>query len=337
VIADGGIDVSLPLRLKGPLTPSAGTGEGFGILFPPDPAGGTLDRAWMRYFARSGESMTLEIGTANDGDDHINLNPSGLVGIATYSPREKLEVNGNVRTLGLRVGMDGDLTATNTLNMVKFGSTGDYQILHKAQGAWGKPTLGYHCQNNHAIGFYTTGWTPLLEMDGASGNLFYRGQLSKLDVAPGGTGTVRVSDFCIGGAGGRRPSPGRALVDSTDTLVINWGADWAKVVIGGATTIQNLVSPSSAALKQDIEPISSVDAAAIVAKLDPVSFAWKADSSEKQLGFIAEDCPDAVTTAGHDGIYVSHIVAALTRVVRDQGATIDALRRRLDALTEPAG
>jgi len=43
-----------------------------------------------------GESARLIIGTSNDGDDHIILNPSGRVGIGTTNPNERLSVSGNI-------------------------------------------------------------------------------------------------------------------------------------------------------------------------------------------------------------------------------------------------
>ena len=80
----------------GAIMPQWGNGEAAGILFPPDPAGGSGDRAYIRYYTRGGESMTLEIGCQNDGDDHISLMPSGNVGIGTLTPGVKLQVAGDV-------------------------------------------------------------------------------------------------------------------------------------------------------------------------------------------------------------------------------------------------
>ena len=75
----------------GAIMPAAGPAAG--LLFPPDPGGGGGDTAWLQY-SRGGESMTLELGIANDFDDHIALMPSGNVGIGTTTPRAKLEVAG---------------------------------------------------------------------------------------------------------------------------------------------------------------------------------------------------------------------------------------------------
>ncbi|MFN0195041.1 MAG: tail fiber domain-containing protein [Aestuariivirga sp.] len=88
---DGGLQVS-----GGSIMPAAGNNAGSGIRFPSDPGGGGGDAAWIRFYPRSGESCTLELGISNDGDDHIALMPSGNVGIGTTAPRAKLEVNGGI-------------------------------------------------------------------------------------------------------------------------------------------------------------------------------------------------------------------------------------------------
>lgn len=75
---------------------SAGEKADSGITFPSDPGGGSGDTAWLRYFARKGESCTLELGIANDGDDHIALMPSGSVGVGTREPKGKLDVAGSI-------------------------------------------------------------------------------------------------------------------------------------------------------------------------------------------------------------------------------------------------
>ncbi len=81
----------------GSIMPSAGNSAAAGLLFPPDPAGGSGDSAYLRYYARSGEAMTLELGISNDPDDHLALMPGGGVGIGTTAPEVKLDVVGTMR------------------------------------------------------------------------------------------------------------------------------------------------------------------------------------------------------------------------------------------------
>ena len=86
------------LVVQGAITPNWGNSTARGIMFPPDPGGGGGDSAFIRYYPRSGESCTLEIGVLNDADDHIQLTTSGCVGInCVPSQPFRLDVAGPVR------------------------------------------------------------------------------------------------------------------------------------------------------------------------------------------------------------------------------------------------
>lgn len=131
------------------------------------------------------------------------------------------------------------------------------------------------------------------------------------------------------GHSGRRGSPGRALVDNTRTLVLNYGTDWPDGVRYGGTLSQ----ASSRSLKEDIAPLESAAAQAIVSGLDPVQFSLRADDTKARcLGFIAEDVPAEIATADRQAVVVNHVVAALTRVVKDQQLVIETLEARLAKL-----
>jgi hypothetical protein len=58
--------------------------------------GGGGDSAYMEYVARTGESCTLRMVVENDTDDHINLRPTGRVGIKTDTPVYDLDVAGSI-------------------------------------------------------------------------------------------------------------------------------------------------------------------------------------------------------------------------------------------------
>jgi hypothetical protein len=81
----------------GAITPATGNSENAGIMFPKNPGGGSGDAAWIRYYPRTGEATTLEIGTSSDNNDHIALIASGNVGIGTNQPQGKLDVRGDIR------------------------------------------------------------------------------------------------------------------------------------------------------------------------------------------------------------------------------------------------
>ena len=81
----------------GAIRPTSGNTATSGISFADNPGGGAADTAWIRYYARSGEACTLELGTLNDADDDIALMPSGNVGIKTNAPAYPLDVVGRMR------------------------------------------------------------------------------------------------------------------------------------------------------------------------------------------------------------------------------------------------
>ena len=114
----------------GALMPSAGNGRGdvySGIVFPPDIGGGGGDSAWMRYYSRGGEALTLEIGCSNDADDHIALMPSGNVGIGTLTPQGKLDVAGSI------CAGNSDIYFTNpNHNHTGFGNATGYAAIESA-------------------------------------------------------------------------------------------------------------------------------------------------------------------------------------------------------------
>ncbi|MCZ8142243.1 MAG: hypothetical protein O9273_11255, partial [Acetobacteraceae bacterium] len=106
-IISGNIGVGTPTpRAKlevvgGAIMPAEGNAATAGIAFPP---GASADQAYIRWYARSGEHTTLEIGNSNDSEDHISLMSSGNVGIGTREPRAKLEIAGNIRVGDLAMG-----------------------------------------------------------------------------------------------------------------------------------------------------------------------------------------------------------------------------------------
>ena len=92
----GSVKVTGNIVVTGAITPSAGNSSAAGIQFPSNPGGGGKDAAWIRYYARSGEACTLELGVSNDTNDHIALISSGNVGSGTTEPKAKLDVIGGI-------------------------------------------------------------------------------------------------------------------------------------------------------------------------------------------------------------------------------------------------
>lgn len=105
------------MKVSGCLTPSSGTSESSGLLFPKNPGGGSGDAAWLRYYASSGEACVLEIGIANDPDDFIYLKSSGGVKIDVLKLGDKWRLSG----VGDRDANDEWLRMMNTANTAYYG------------------------------------------------------------------------------------------------------------------------------------------------------------------------------------------------------------------------
>jgi hypothetical protein len=108
-------------------------------------------------------------------------------------------------------------------------------------------------------------------------------------------------------------------------------ASGAVVTAGGVWT-----DASSRDVKQDIEPLTADEARAALERLDPVKFAYRAAPAERHVGFIAEDVPDLVASAGRKGLSPMDLVAVLTRVVQEQQKAIAELTAAVGALQTAA-
>jgi hypothetical protein len=94
----------------------------------------------------------------------------------------------------------------------------------------------------------------------------------------------------------------------------------------------NWTNASSREFKQDINELASADALCALEQLRPVTYEYKTNPTDVQVGFIAEDVPALVATPDRKGLSPMDIVAVLTKVVQEQQKTIDRLNQRLSDL-----
>ena len=104
-------------------------------------------------------------------------------------------------------------------------------------------------------------------------------------------------------------------------------ASGAHVTTGGVWT-----NASSREYKEDIETLSREEALDTLEGLNPVKFAYKADMTERHVGFIAEDVPELVALKDRKGLSPMDIVAVLTKVVQEQEKAIQGLTDKVKEL-----
>ena len=119
---------------------------------------------------------------------------------------------------------------------------------------------------------------------------------------------------------------GMGITNPTSPLVL---ASGAKCSAGGVWT-----NASSRKLKDNIEALPLEKALDVVQSLEPVTYTYKAEPNEPQVGFIAEDVPELVATRTRTELSPMDIVGVLTKVVQDQQSRLDAQEQQLKTQNE---
>ncbi len=104
-------------------------------------------------------------------------------------------------------------------------------------------------------------------------------------------------------------------------------ANGAHVTTGGTWT-----NASSREYKENITELSAEEAFKALEGLTPVEYNYKKEKDELYVGFIAEDVPELVAQKDRKSLSPMDIVGVLTKVVKEQQKTIDALQKRLDQI-----
>jgi len=109
------------------------------------------------------------------------------------------------------------------------------------------------------------------------------------------------------------PAAGNVGIGTTSPSYPLQMGSGAYVSTGGVWT-----NASSREYKTDVKQLSAEKAMAALSQLKPVEFAYKADTEERHVGFIAEDAPDIVASKDRKGMSPMDVVAVLTKVVQEQ-------------------
>ena len=95
LVKDGKLQADDGVIVNGPVRASSGK-PNQGLQFPENIGGGSGDKAYLQYYARTGEDCTLELAVENDPGDNLELRASGDVKLKAGS----IELRGNVSLFG---------------------------------------------------------------------------------------------------------------------------------------------------------------------------------------------------------------------------------------------
>ena len=323
----GTADPKAKLEVQGgAIMPSAGNSVQSGIMFPKDPGGGRGDAAWIRYYPRSGENTTLEIGTSNDKGDHIALMASGNVGIGTADPKAPLHV-ANYMAVGpfSATGGQGGIDVT--------GKVAELGFVKRTLTSWpSAPVAG-----DRFVWYNPDGTARLWTHE--------RGDLLTVK----NTGEVSIPKGAIlnGVAIGVDP-PGNVnfnwAYETLGTTDKRWNlrlhsfnsiyfhVNNQKAASKGVAKDGNWTG-STREIKNNICDFTAQEAIEILADLNPIKFSYRSDEKNKlHAGFIAEEVPDIIASPDKKMISEIDIVAVLTKVVQKQQEKIADLSKKIELL-----
>jgi hypothetical protein len=117
----------------------------------------------------------------------------------------------------------------------------------------------------------------------------------------------------------------RLVVNAVKKMELN--ADNSITTGSGATLTAGGVwhDASSRDYKENISELSAAAANEALKGLNPMIYNYKAAKDEKHVGFIAEDVPSLVASQDRKSLSPMDIVAVLTKVVKEQKQTVEAL------------
>ncbi len=280
------------------------------------------------------------IGASNSGDDNAFLGINA--GFANTS--------GNYNTfLGFHAGMQNETGDNNTYlgwNAGAQNHTGSRNVFLGNQAGEYETGSDKLCIDNSDTS------SPLIYGDFSSNKVGINGWLGVGTKSPaynmelktigsnaslvagrsGGAKNLVRASASFGDFGTINNFPVRILVNNGAMMTLK--TDKSLAMASGATCTAGGVwtNASSITLKQDVTPLKTETAAAALLGLNPVTYAYKADASEKYVGFIAEEVPDLVSMNDRKSLSTMDIVAVLTKVVQEQQKAISVLQTRISDL-----
>lgn len=359
------------MQLSQALNVTAGSGSNKGIVFPNDPGGGSGDSAWIKYYPRSGEACTLEIGVSNDADDNISIMSAGGTGIGTTAPNDSLDSYGYTRIMSnsnpLRfTSVWSGFTELSSKNAEISNDTGTYKTLmivgNRSAGQERKVSVWDRLDVNGSLKV-----TGNLAAKGAIipgvGNCDVKGLMWPRDPY-GGSGDAAwiryYSDALRGGGHNMTLEIGIAndsnlqsytSTEFVSTCPYSWvknpcgyyrtisytyygtGGDRLRLYASGGTYVDgNLYYTSTKEYKENIKELSKSSAQSALNSLEPVEFNFKGDSRRTTMGFIAEEVPEVFAASDKKAVSPVEILAVLVSEVKEQEKILNKLKKKVAAL-----
>jgi hypothetical protein len=262
-----------------------------------------------------------QLGNAQNGPYFTS---AGWVGVGVAAPETKLQVS----------------TGANEGIMIKSSTT--QGILYTSGLGGGSFAIG--TQSNHPIIFGTNnGFDRLTLATNGNVGIGTTTPVAKLEVASTINNGVRFTDGTTVGIFFPSGLLSHSFAIGTQTnhpIVFGTGDTWGRLTIatsgyigmGTMTPSQPLemasgayvsaggvwTNASSRSLKDQILDLPASRAMDAFAKLQPVTFVYKAEPTQTHLGFIAEDVPELVATNDRKSLSAMDVVALVTKVVQVQ-------------------
>ncbi|OIO12719.1 hypothetical protein AUJ73_05180, partial [Candidatus Gottesmanbacteria bacterium CG1_02_37_22] len=155
----------------------------------------------------------------------------GSVGIGTTGPGYKLDVNGTVNMGGFTTANADEWPKVVWLRNTGAGWDEGLIKGSSARGAWGRTGFGIHMEASKHFGFFSSGWDPLVDIEGGSGRMYIKGNVGIGTTGPTGKLNVNQNDSInpvsgsnIGSLNLTHPtSGGMSMITFKST--VNWPSD----------------------------------------------------------------------------------------------------------------
>ncbi len=298
------------------------------------------------YFAVEDSNSARQVFRVDAGApaSALYVDAQGDIGVGTSTPVVDIHVkSGNTPTL--RLEQDGssgfgaqiwDVAGNEANFFIRDASNGSKLSFRIEPSA---PQDSIYIEDTGDIGIGTSSpSTPMhVVRNGSNAQLLMERVGAGIATITGANSAVNIgaqSDHnlkLVAGNGAGSGGDVKVTLETDGDMIMGYGATGAGT--GGQYTASTGTWDvgSSRSLKEKIFDLSTEDALKAINQLNPVTFHYK-NNSEQQVGFIAEDVPDLVSTKSRKTIRPIDIVSVLTKVVQEQQKMISELEEKVNSI-----